>query len=966
MIRDTARTPASTATTRRAGAWSRRVPARVRSLLSVATVATVTTAGASGMLVGAPVAGALPTPLDPMDPTVAGQWANPAVRPGEADTDVRLELIAAPAVDGGELTPGQNLVVTLAVHNDSDAPITGLSVLTQRADPAPTVAQARPLLTLDRSSYPYYGTAVELGGTLEPGESRDVEVTVPTAPGAPGTLGITTGGAYPILFSLSGMRTETEDGETSGATTTPGPVENFTTERLLIPVADPVQDTDAVDVEDATQPPGLTLLYPVTAPVDIVPGETGEAPENPPLLLGSEQLAEQLAPGGRLDELLATYRENLAAPGGDQLRQSSCLALDPALIDTVDRMSRGYTVTDERPALSRQVQRLRDSWTANREPDPGEPGTGARDADEWLIELRETAAEGCTVALPWANADLGALAETGDQWLLREAIERGPTTLRDVLGIVSEPNIVIPGDGYVTEATAPALGWADQTTSTIAQGGMQQAWEASAAARAQQARGDGTIATDSDSTLDDPELPPLQTSGLPGAPVNPVRALVASNTVWQVPRVDRFAELNPGITAVTFQDSLAAMLATTGPAPETVGYSNPNSRFDYRADSDLARAVTAGTAVRLAAAEETGASGQDEPTQPVLVMPPTQLDGQTAGVLLESTAQLLADGRALPLSLRDYVTPTSEQEAELAAQPTAPAGPGAVRFGAPYADPTEFSNAEVLRAGQQARYIDDLTRMAVNDPAIVLTRYGFTLPLRRDLLSSLTVTGRRALATHADAVDRTNHILDGNREALQDLRGSVALIPPGNVYTRASESSPLLIVAENDLPLPVDAQLAYSGPEDARLNLPGLVRIPARGSITVQLTADLPPGSEHTDLTLWLATPDGSTISSPVDISVQTRAGTVGAYGIGLLVVVFLALVLLFRVGRSRRRAGEQPQGSGHPQDRVQERARDRPSGGNPQPRPQPRPPRRAPRRGGGRAGDVTGSPKPPGPHPDS
>src|SRR5690606_16058731 len=140
-------------------------------------------------------------------------------------------------------------------------------------------------------------------------------------------------------------------------------------------------------------------------------------------------------------------------------------------------------------------------------------------------------------------------------------------------------------------------------------------------------------------------------------------------------------------------------------------------------------------------------------------------------------------------------------------QPLSPQTLGVTRFGSPYADPAAVSDTEVLRAGQQARYTDDLTRMTVNDPGINLSRYGFTLPLRRDVLTSLTATARSSIGGYGDVVAAADRRLDANRRTLQDLRGSVALIPPGNVYTRASESSPLLIVAENGLPLPVDAEL---------------------------------------------------------------------------------------------------------------------------------------------------------------
>ena len=57
--------------------------------------------------------------------------------------------------------------------------------------------------------------------------------------------------------------------------------------------------------------------------------------------------------------------------------------------------------------------------------------------------------------------------------------------------------------------------------------------------------------------------------------------------------------------------------------------------------------------------------------------------------------------------------------------------------------------------------------------------------------------------------------MDVHSDTLRDLRSSVALIPPGNVYTRVSESSPLLIVAENGLPLPVEAKLQYDAPDGA-------------------------------------------------------------------------------------------------------------------------------------------------------
>ena len=177
----------------------------------------------------------------------------------------------------------------------------------------------------------------------------------------------------------------------------------------------------------------------------------------------------------------------------------------------------------------------------------------------------------------------------------------------------------------------------------------------------------------------------------------------------------------------------------------------------------------------------------------------------------------------------------------------------------------------------------------VNDPAIAMTRYGFTLPLRRDLLLALTRD--------------FDYRLSKQSEMLRTLRSSVSLIPPGNVYTRVSDSSPLLIVAENGLPLPVDASLIYES-DDASLNTPSRVRIPAKGSITVTMTADM-PDVDRTDISLWLATPNQQTISEPINIAVQTRAGIVSVYGVGTIAALALILTLLFRLGRREKKSSK-------------------------------------------------------------
>lgn len=842
------------------------------------------------LLLPLPAAEALPLPLNPTDPAVAEQWINPLLRAGESDEQISIQLHSAAA---SSLVPGEELDLTFTLSNHTGETVTGLSLQPQRAEPSHTTADTRQVIGYEAGAYPYYATPIDLG-SLAAGESREVRLSIPTEPGTPGSLGIPGPGTYPLLFGLR------------------SPL-GFSTERFLLSVREGEPTEDAV--------PGVSLLYPLASRTDILPGETGDAPEATPLILGSEELAGELAPGGRLHRLLAEYR---AASARVDLRDATCLGVDPVLLDTVDRMSRGYLVDDSRPVEIQAGQRLRDSWTREEDRNPATPGTGQADAGAWLAQLRELAGQGCILALPWGNVDLDAVAATTDQWLMREALERGPALIREVLGVEPMSNVVVPGSGYVNTDTAPALGWAAGT------GELPEAWERAAATRetGTSAAGDGAA------TLDDTSLPEGGPATLPPVPATTVNVLVAENTVWQDGRVDRFAELAPGIRAVSYQGSLAATLAATGPLPETVGYSNPDTRFDFRIDSPAARDLSAAATIRLAATEQQ-ASG----AEPLFLMPPTAVSADTAGMMLNTLGELLDTRELSPLPLADYLSPDPEQQEQLTA--TTPTQD----FGAPYTDPTTFSDGEVLRASQQTTYTDDLTRIMSNDPAISLTRYEYTAPLRRDLLLALTGLGRRSYASHWESVQATDHRLNGNREVLRTLRGSVSLIPPGNVYTRASESSPLLIVAQNQLPLPARAKISYRGPDGVGLNVPAEIRIPAQGSISLQMTADLPADQDRTDLVLWLSTSDGAAISDPVDISVQTRSWTVGTSGAAVLLVLALALALIFRVGLQRRRRHTPRATTGQPPT---------PTTG--------RPARRSrPRRTTGHADENSGSPRPPG-----
>ncbi|TVU82060.1 hypothetical protein FQN05_10135 [Corynebacterium aurimucosum] len=666
--------------------------------------------------------------------------------------ELELSLLSA-----SEARVGETLEVQLRIHNTSESAVDDLQITSRRSDAVASTTQARQELAA--GSFPYYGASLG-AGALQPGESRDITVKVPTALREDSTLAITEPGAYPLLFTLTGTR----DGQAA----------SFAEERTILDFSG---DQEAPEEEGEHS---FSLVYPITANVDVVPGDTG----GEELILESEQLAEQLSPGGRLDQLLDAYLEH-------DLHGSGCVALDPALVDAADRMSAGYTVNETRPSTAKRPTRLRDSWFTRSDSDRGEPGAGSRDAAAWLEKLKKV---DCRMLLPWANADTDAVAKVGNEWLTHEAFEQGAATVERVLGAPLS-----------TKLTSPASGTSEHAV--------------------------------------------------------PVPLLVADNSEWSG-------------DAATFDASLGALLAQTGSKPQTTGYSNPELRYDFSMDSEQARALTAGASISVASAQE----------ETVAKLPNYQ-DPAAARAVMETAQRLLDSGRLQP-------RPVTALEVE--------AGNGTP--GSPYPDPAAFHDAEITQVTQQARYTDELMSIMVNDPGIAMTRYDFTAPLRRDLLTALSATDRSSLHGFTPSVKQSRTRLEKNADMLRELRASVSLIPPGNVYTRVSESSPLLIVAENGLPLPVDAHLAYDAPEGATLNTQDLIHIPAKGSITVSMTADLPSNVDQMSLRLWLATPSEHLISDPIDITVQTRAGIVSVYGVGAIAALALVLAALFRLGKRKKK----------------------------------------------------------------
>ncbi|WP_293769465.1 hypothetical protein [uncultured Corynebacterium sp.] len=683
--------------------------------------------------------------------------------------DERARITVLQADSSGAL--GADIRVEVEITNISDTALDDLQVTTRRGDALASTADAA--IELEQGDFPYFGTFAR-ANSLEPGESARLTLTVPTGLGAEGTLAIEESGAYPLMFSLTG----TQDGD---------PVA-LADARLILHFGELPKD-----VGDHS----LTVVYPITEHVDIVPGETG----GEPLIMQSEDLAAALAAGGRLDRLLTTYTDH-------DLRGAGCVAVDPALVDTVDRMAEGYTVSATRPSTAQKPQRLRDSWFSDDDDDRGVEGTGSADARAWLDRLANV---DCLMVMPWANTDVNAVLKAHNGFLVHEAVSRGAETIETILGRSLNSSLLAVGSPGVS-AQLP-------TSVLIADGTPQHG----------------------DSATYDPALAELLSS-----------------------RFNAAAGLDLALSAAVPQQ--------------------PESSADHEDQEDTDDPASTNST------DSTSGTGSAAASAVVAKLPNYQ-DPDAAQAALEEAERLLAT--AHPGTL------TTHPAAANTAANTAATGASAATLQDDAPSPA-FTDPEILQVEQQAHYTDELMNIMVNDHNIALTRYGFTLPLRRDLLAALSLNPRPDGTTTIDTAR-----LQANSTQLQDLRNSVSLIPPGNVYTRASESSPLLIVAENGLPLPVDARILYeadqkSNAQGATLNTPNSVHIPAKGSITVSMTADLPDDSRR-DIRLWLATPSGATISQPVFISVQTRGGMLGVYGLGAIAGLLVLGAVALRIRRTKK-----------------------------------------------------------------
>ncbi|MFE1248924.1 DUF6049 family protein [Streptomyces sp. NPDC058766] len=340
-------------------------------------------------------------------PLLAGLLQLPAAAPAGAAAQESPQAVSGAgsvsvAVDSltpGAPTEGDTVTVSGTVTNNGKQPVTDARVDLLVGPPMGTRSS---IDTLARKSSDVQGPLGEkVGGKytekfskLTPGVAEPFTISVPVD-----ELDLGQDGVYPLGVTLSG--------ETSAQ-----PWEQILgIQRTFLPW----------QPESAGSKTKTTVLWPLVSDAHMA-AETGSNEQQTPVFRDNK-LAEELAPGGRLDQMVSLGK------GLDVT-----WVVDPDLLASVDAMTKTYEVSD--------------TDGTNTE------GTNQELARRWLAELQQAVAGKEVVALPFGDPDLASLAHngtnvTGSLSHLKEAADVAEDTVDVILHVKASTDFAWPVDGAV-------------------------------------------------------------------------------------------------------------------------------------------------------------------------------------------------------------------------------------------------------------------------------------------------------------------------------------------------------------------------------------------------------------------------------------------------------------------------------------------------------------------------------------
>ncbi|MEV0058358.1 DUF6049 family protein [Nocardia sp. NPDC050718] len=768
---------------------------------------------------------------------------------GSGTSTPKFLKLTLDAVAPGTVTTSSDPMLTVSgtVTNIGDRVVDDVSVRIQRAAPVQSPSGLRSSLRLDQVNYEVTGPFQDVAERLSPGQRKQFSVRIALRAGGEGaSLGLTDPGVYPLLLNVNGEPAYGTQARLDDA-------------RFLLPVLGlPGAGGDATGAASEPVPPpadaspvATTLIWPLADRPRMVAGKPGSVNGQPELL--DDELAVSVGKGGRLEQLVAALESVAPGPGRERgVAGSVCIAIDPDLVSTVQTMTHGYRV----------LASPSDPGGATRE------GTGAASAQAWLDRLRALAGSMCTVALPFAQVDVSALAAVNDPGLSARALTAPADVVDAILGTRSLRGVSLPDSGSIDDPAGQLLRGHGYGTAVLASTAVSSDGAASATENA---------LTSAPVTLE----PGVVVGGEQAAP-----DVVRVPTVSVEPPAGAPAGTDPALRVTTFDIWSATALAAVGSNPPTPSFTPSKVRFDVTNDSRAARLQDA-----LGAIAWSALNPSPERPRSQLLMPPQQWGAnREEGIALLKQVELLTRNNLA--SPRGF--------AELVAQAPDP-HPYALEYlprAAQDAAPERF----VPPVHAQGARITELMRALVELPESELTPHAFLTPAREDLLRALSLSDRRADDdTLADL--HAQRRIDQVTKELDTMFSSVSVLPPGGVYTLASEQSPLLLVARNELPVAIRVQFRIEAPAETNITDIGEQLLPPSGTRSFQIPTEV-SDSRKLVIPISLTTPDGVALGEPTSVSVRSNA-----YGQALAIITACAGILLLLLAGRRllRRFRGQP-----------------------------------------------------------
>ncbi|MFB9515503.1 DUF6049 family protein [Streptomyces purpureus] len=228
---------------------------------------------------------------------------------------------------------------------------------------------------------------------LGAGISEDFTIAVPVD-----KLGLDDEGVYQVGVSLSGQTQSQRGDRVLGI------------ERTFLP-------WQPEAVEKKTQ---LTYLWPLISSAHLS-AETGSDDQQTPVF-ANDDLAAELAPGGRLERMVSLGKELPVT-----------WVIDPDLLATVDAMTRNYRVKEGTGEVAGRNQAV---------------------AEQWLSALEKAVEGRKVVALPFADPDLASLAHRGKDVSgslrhLQPATAVAETTVETILHVKPSTDFAWPVEGAI-------------------------------------------------------------------------------------------------------------------------------------------------------------------------------------------------------------------------------------------------------------------------------------------------------------------------------------------------------------------------------------------------------------------------------------------------------------------------------------------------------------------------------------